>query len=79
MRTSEEIREERRKYENDVAYEVWRHGGNMDNVNSERIEEHYYEGAEVDHAAHAELQAQRQRHEPEEQFPEEQFEDAPQE
>lgn len=73
MRTREEIREERREYEADVAYEVWRSGGNMDNVNDERIEDNYYDGASIEHAAHIELEAQRPHRY------EEQIEEAPQE
>lgn len=59
MRTREEIREERRKYKNDVTYEVWRNGGNMDRVNDDRVDRHYYYGADVDVAVGAELRVQR--------------------
>lgn len=55
MKTREEQREERRRYEADVDYEVWRMGGNMDQVNRERVEEHYYAGYSIDDAARAEM------------------------
>lgn len=58
MRSREEIREDRHNYEMDVEYEVWRNGGNPDNVNHERVEENYYQGIDVDSACHSELKAQ---------------------
>lgn len=58
MRTNDEIREDRHRYESGVEYEVWRHGGNPDNVNHERVEENYYQGTDVDSACNCELKAQ---------------------
>lgn len=51
-------REERLKYEGDVAYDVWRAGGNPDAIDLDRIDDHYYEGAYADEAAAAELRHQ---------------------
>ena len=65
-------REERRKYEGDVWYEVWRRGGDPDRVNDDRVDNNYYNGIDADSAARIELQHQRPRHE---QYPEQQFEE----
>ena len=62
-------REERRRYENDIAYEVWRSGGNPDRISDERIDDCFYSGDSVESAARHELKIQRPRHE-EELFPE---------
>jgi len=70
MKSYEERREERREYEADVAYEVWRHGGNPDNVDIDRIEDNYYQGIDTDHAANIELNRQRPRREEQEGYPE---------
>lgn len=59
MRSREEIRAERRRYEADVSYDVWRGGGNPDRVNPERVEEAYYNGLTEEGAARQELQRQR--------------------
>lgn len=59
MRTPEEQREERRQYERDVEYEVWRAGGNMDHVNRGRVEDAYYNGQSIKSQVARELSAQR--------------------
>ena len=59
MRTREEQREERRQYERDVEYEVYRSGGDMDRVNRDRVEDAYYDGRSVESQAARELSAQR--------------------
>ena len=61
MRTREEQREERHRYESDVAYEVWRSGGDMDRVDVERVENHYYDGHEYEQAVRDELKHQQPR------------------
>ena len=61
MRTREEQREERRKYEADVCYEVWRSGGSPDCVNLDRIEDSYYQDRDYESAARQELSAQKPR------------------
>ena len=38
MKSREEQREERRQYENDVFYELWRSGGNPDLIDYDRVE-----------------------------------------
>uniref|UniRef100_A0A6H1ZVW2 Uncharacterized protein n=1 Tax=viral metagenome TaxID=1070528 RepID=A0A6H1ZVW2_9ZZZZ len=63
IRTREEQREERRRYEGDVVYDVWRNGGNPDRVNVERIEEHFYRGDDCDSATRDELRHQRLKRE----------------
>jgi len=59
-------REERHKYEADVAYEVWRSGGNPDNIDYERIQDGYYAGERPKDMAETELQSQRPRHQQDE-------------
>lgn len=68
MRSREEIRQERREFEADVRYEVWRSGGNPDTINEDRVEEAYYGGSYPEESAQRELRAQRPKHEPEEQI-----------
>jgi hypothetical protein len=50
--------ERRREYEADVAYEVWRAGGNPDLVDYERTDDCYWSGAEPDACAAKELSRQ---------------------
>ena len=50
MRTREERRDEERRYEGDVVYDIWRNGGNPDRVNLERVHEHFYRGDQSDYA-----------------------------
>lgn len=69
--------EERRKYENDVFYEVWRAGGNPDAINYDRVEEHFYNGDYSDCAASHELRAQMPQQE--EQYPKEYYQEQYQE
>lgn len=61
--------EERRRYEADVVYEVWRRGGNPDMVDPDRVQDRYYNGEDYDRAASAELR--RQRPKEQEEYPEE--------
>ena len=63
MRREEERRDERHEYEMDVAYDVWRSGGNPDYVDSDRCRDYYYAGYDQDEAARAEMQRQQPRHE----------------
>ena len=74
MKSYEERREERRQYENDVFYEVWRSGGNPDGIDYDRVRDHYYDGYSSEESAGYELRSQRNRHseEDEEQQDEEQ-------
>lgn len=58
-------REERRRYENEVWYEVWRAGGNPDRINDDRVDDYYWEGRSSDAAARAELDRMRTPHNPE--------------
>jgi hypothetical protein len=62
MKTREEQREDRRNYEADVCYEVWRNGGDPDRVNLERVEEHFYNGDESESVIRCELRHQRPTH-----------------
>ena len=52
-------REERRKYENDVFYEVWRSGGNPDRIDDDRVSDSFYDHMSAEDAAHSELRRQR--------------------
>lgn len=61
MRTPEERRDERREYQGDVWYDVWRSGGNPDRVNEDRVEDSYYQGMDSHRAAERELKAMRPR------------------
>ena len=51
-------REEQRKYENDIFYEVWRSGGNPDQINDDRVNDSWWEGHSPEQAARRELKAQ---------------------
>ena len=48
-------REERRTYEGDVVYEVWRSGGNVDHINDDRVSESYWDGLSAEQAAYREI------------------------
>ena len=69
MRTREERREEERRYEGDVVYDVWRNGGNPDRVNLDRVQEHFDSGDQSDYATRDELRHQRPP-QPEDEYPE---------
>ncbi len=51
--------DERRKFEGDVIYEVWRSGGNPDAVDYNRLDDYWYDGLDAYEAADRELQIQR--------------------
>ncbi len=59
MKSYEERREEQRRYEADVSFEVWRSGGNPDRISPDRVSDNYYNGLDSHDAAHCELRAQR--------------------
>ena len=69
MKTRDELRAERRQYQDDVSYQVWRNGGNPDRVDYERVENGYYEGRQPDDVAREERERQRPKPVPEEQPP----------
>lgn len=50
---------DRREYEADVAYEVWRRGGNPDSIDQDAVDEEFYRESPVDESAEAELRRQR--------------------
>lgn len=54
-------RKKQRDYEGDVIYEVWRRGGNPDQVDYDRVIDDYYNGIESDHSALQELKRQRRQ------------------
>lgn len=37
-------RKEERDYESDVFYDVWRSGGNPDNIDMDRVNDDYHDG-----------------------------------
>lgn len=55
----EREREERREYEGDAMYQVWRQGGNVDRIDYERVDDHRRSGESADAAARAEMNRQR--------------------
>jgi len=56
----ERRREEMRKYDGDVAYQVWRNGGNPDMCDPDRVNDRYWEGQSADEAASGEIRRQRE-------------------
>lgn len=74
MGTREERREEERRYEGDVWYEVWRSGGNPDRVDLDRVSDAFYDGLSTEDCASRELRRQRptQPQSEEQQWPDEQ-------
>lgn len=50
--------DDRRRYEGDVVYEVWRSGRNPDAIDYERVRDSYYQGVEAEYAAEREIRAQ---------------------
>jgi len=60
MKTDEERREERRRYEHDVYYEVWRRGGNPDSIDPDRVADQYYTGRDYHDAASSVIREQEQ-------------------
>ncbi len=59
---------DRRDWEGDVVYDVWRSGHNPDAIDRDRLSDRYYNGQDADEAARAEnrlqdARAQRQRDE----------------
>ena len=69
----EQRREEQRRYESDVFYEVWRSGGNTDRINPDRVQDRYWNGQDAESAARQELNAQRPK--PQEPSEEEYYEE----
>lgn len=63
MKSREQERDERRRYEGDVAYEVWRSGRDADRISHDRMESHYYAGDSAQAAANHEIRLQRQQEE----------------
>ena len=59
MRSREEEREERRRFEGDVFYEVWRRGGDTDRINYDQLDDCYYDHHEPEVCASRIIQAQR--------------------
>jgi hypothetical protein len=52
-------RKDERKYRGDVEYEVWRSGGNPDNVDYDRVSDYYWDGISPDSASYRETKRQR--------------------
>jgi hypothetical protein len=63
-------RDDRREYEGDVSYEVWRRGGNTDRINYDRVSDAYYEGISSEFCASRELERMRPQPVPEEYYEE---------
>lgn len=56
---------DRKSYDGDVYYEVWRSGGNPDRVDPDRLDDYRWNGVEPETAARRELTRQRPQHEDE--------------
>lgn len=54
-----ERREEERRYQADVSYDVWRSGGDPDRVDRERVSDDFRDGVHRDDSASAALRRQR--------------------
>ena len=63
MKTYEERREEEREERADVDYEVWRSGGNPDNVDYDRVSDGIYDGLSSEQIASREIRIQREQRE----------------
>lgn len=50
--------DDRRRYEGDVFYTVWRSGRNPDAIDYNRVSDAYYRGMDSRHAAEREIRAQ---------------------
>jgi len=55
----ERRREEMREYDGEVAYQVWRNGGNPDLCDPDRVNDSFWEGDCADECARYELRIQR--------------------
>lgn len=55
----ERQRDEERRYENDVFYDVWRSGGNPDRIDHDRVSDSRFDGLSSEDAARRELKSQR--------------------
>jgi hypothetical protein len=53
----------------DVCYEVWRSGGNPDQIDRDRVDDYLYDGASPEDVAAIELRHQMPRHEEPEEMP----------
>ena len=53
--------ESRRKYDNDVFYEVWRRGGNTDCIDYDRVSDSFWMGRTANGAASVEMEIQHER------------------
>ena len=60
-------RRDKRDYRGDVVYLVWRHGGDPDQVDYDRVRDYYYDGRDQEEAASIELRIQQRRREEAEQ------------
>ena len=63
MSREDRQREERREYDNDVFYDVWRSGRDTDRISDDRVADHYWNGDQASEAAAHEIRLQRQSEE----------------
>ncbi len=54
-------RQKRTDFNGDVVYDVWRNGGNPDEIDEVRLDEAYWDGYEADEFAQSEVRRQRDR------------------
>jgi len=55
--------DDRRKFEGDVAYEVWRGGGNPDSISETRLDDCYWERHDAEECGRGIIREQRQQRE----------------
>jgi len=55
-------REERREYEADVFYEVWRSGRDPDRIDFDRVDDNRWDGMYAEDAAAVEIRAQQPKY-----------------
>ena len=54
-------RDKQREYENEVFYQVWSAGGNLDRIDDDRVLDNFHDGEDEGYAAQIELISQKQR------------------
>ena len=60
---------DRRKYDGDVFYAVWRGGGNPDHIDTDRVRDAYYEHITAEDFAASEVRRQQSKPTPLEEMP----------
>lgn len=53
------LQEEERRYKEDVSYEVYRRGGNVDRIDDNRVESNFHNNSSVERCAEIEVRKQK--------------------